>query len=216
MFQREHTIMAIYSTFFVCGQQELSSGFPGWRPRLPKPVRRKVKNPFTGEMTTIETRTPEWSDEEESESLNRGYQIVVIEGNYEDYLEGRLRPFIRARPHWCAKGFTQVELNPLGQAVGIEPALEDALFSPPSSGALLQQLRPDLLSKLLALDKKGVKAIGEHWAATMSTPRYTHSVTGKKISAGWSAAEAMAILEPILEIAQQVTGQQGMYLLIEA
>lgn len=208
--------MTIYSTFFVCNTEKLPDGFPGWRPPLLKPVRRKVKNPFTGKMTILETRAPEWSDEEESTSLAREYKVVAITGKYEDYLEGRLRPFVRAQPHWCAKGLTEVELNPLGQAAGVEPALETTLYSPPSSGALLQQLRPELLAKLLVLDKEGVKAIGERWAATMSTPRYTHSVTGKKISAGCSAEDALAILEPILELARQVSDQQGMYLLIEA
>ena len=49
--------MAIYSTFFLCKPEELSSGFPGWRPALPESVRREVTNPFTGKTMTIETRT---------------------------------------------------------------------------------------------------------------------------------------------------------------
>ena len=57
--------MAIYSTFFLCKPNDLPRNFPGWRLPLAIPVRRQLKNPFTGQTSTIETREPEWPDEED-------------------------------------------------------------------------------------------------------------------------------------------------------
>jgi hypothetical protein len=207
--------MAIYTTFFLCKPEELSGRFPGWRPPLPAPVRRQFKNPFTGEMSTIETREPEWP-EEGQDTVERDYQVVAIEGNYEDYLEGRLPPSVRACPHWGAKGLTEVELGPLAEALGVEPTFQFPLYGPPSSGAVLQELPPEMLSKLVSQDQRGFQAVAAKWAARMSTPEHTHSVTGAKLNDGWAAREAMEILRPIVALTRQATCGQRMYLLIEA
>jgi len=205
----------MYTTFFVCKPQELAEGFPGWRLPLPQPVRREFKNPFTGKVSTIETREPEWQDEGD-QAFDRDYQAVAIEGSYEDYLERRLPPFVHTLPHWAAKSLTEVELSPLAQAVGVAPRFECPLYGPPASGAVLQELSPDMLSKLALLDERGVDAAAEKWAATMSTPEYTRSMTGSNIKDGWTASEAMEILRPIVALARQAGAGQRMYLLIEA
>jgi hypothetical protein len=204
--------MAVYTTFFVCKAEELPAGFPGWRLPLAKPVRRKVRNPFTGELSVVETREPEWPDEA-GEEPERDYQVVAIEGRYEDYLEGRLRPFVRACPHWAAKGLTEVELGPLLEAAAVEDSMECAIYGPPSSGAVIQQLPPEFLARLGSLD---LKALARQWAARMSTPEHTHSVSGVKLSDGWTAAEALEILRPIAALARKATGGRQMYLLTEA
>src|SRR4051794_39853795 len=100
--------MATYTTFFLCDPEELTSGFPGWRLPLAKPVTREVRNPFTGAVSVVESHEPEWP-EEAGDEAEREYQVVQIEGNYEDYLEGRLPRFVHSSPHWAAKGLTQVE-----------------------------------------------------------------------------------------------------------
>jgi hypothetical protein len=92
--------MAIYTTFFLCKSKDLAKGFPGWRPPLAKPVRREIRNPFTGKLTVIETRAPEWP-EDTSEWPEREHQVAVIRGKYEDYLEGRLPPFVRVPTLGC-------------------------------------------------------------------------------------------------------------------
>src|SRR5579859_7027686 len=120
----EESSMAIYTTFFVCDPQQLVAGFPGWRLPLPKPVKRKFKNPFTGKMMTVETREPEWAEGEGADPMDREYQVVTIEGSYEDYLEGRLPSFVQRQPHWAAKGLTEIELGPLAEAVGVEAKFE--------------------------------------------------------------------------------------------
>ena len=206
--------MAIYTTFFLCKPEELPGGFPGWRAPLAAPVQRQFKNPFTGEISTIETRAPEWP-EEEQDALERDYQVVAMQGKYEEYLEGRLPPSVRTCRHWAAKGLTEIELSPLAEAVGVEPRFECPLYAPPSSGAMLLELPPDMLSKLVSQDQSGLQAVAEKWAARMSTPEYTHSVTGVKLNDGWAASETMEILSPIVALARQAGVGQRMYLLIE-
>jgi hypothetical protein len=208
--------VAIYTTFFVCDPEQLAAGFPGWRPPLRKPVKRTFKNPFTGEMTTVETREPEWPNDEDSELMDREFQVVAVEGDYADYLEGRLPPCIRRQPHWAAKGLTEVELSPLAQAMGVEGKFECPLYGPPSSGAVLQEVPPELLAKLASLDAKALNALAGKWAAARSTREHTHSVTGVKLNDGWSKSDALEILQPIVALAQKAAAGQCMYLLIEA
>jgi len=204
--------MAIYTTFFVCRPEELPGGFPGWRLPLAKPVRRKFRNPFTGEESVVETREPEWPDEAGDEP-EREYQVVAIEGSYEDYLEGRLPPFVRSCPYWAAKGLTEVELDPLLKAAGVAGSMECALYSPASSGAVVQQFPAELLAKVGSLDQK---AVAKRWAAAMSTPEHTHSVTGVKLSDGWQASEAESILESLVALARRASAGHQLYLLTEA
>jgi hypothetical protein len=181
------------------------------------PIGNKKRPLYTpGETTTIETREPKWSEGEDVEATERDYQAVAIEGNYEDYLEGRLPAFVRAQPHWCAKGVTEVELKPLCEAVGVEASFDCPLYGPPSLGAGLQTISSGLCAKLSALDKKGLKEVAKRWAATMSTPERTHSVSGTKLSDGWTINDAMSILKPIADLAKSAVDGQGLYLLIEA
>jgi hypothetical protein len=204
--------MAIYTTFFLCKPEELPGGFPGWRLPLRKPVRREFRNPFTGELSVVETHDPGWP-EDAPEVLGRAYQAVEIEGRYEDYLEGRLPRFVRAQPHWAAKGLTEVELYPLLKAAGVAGSMECPIYSPPSSGASVVRLPPDFLAKLGSLD---AKALATRWAAAMSTPEHTHSVSDVKVTEGWTASEALEILQPLVALACQATAGQQMYLLTEA
>jgi hypothetical protein len=204
--------MAIYTTFFLCKPDELPGGFPGWRLPLAQPVRREFRNPFTGELSVVETREPEWP-EEAGEAPGRDYRVVAIEGSYDDDLEGRLPPFVRTCPHWAAKGLTQVELDPLFKAAGVEASLACAIYGPPTSGAIVQQLPPEFVAKLGSLDQT---AVAERWAAAMSTPEHTHSVSGVQLSGGWTAGEALAMLRLIAALARRATPGQQMYLLTEA
>lgn len=204
--------MAIYTTIFLCKPDELAGGFPGWRLPLEQPVLREFRNPFTGELSVVETREPEWPEEAGEES-GRDYQVIEIKGRYEDYLEGRLPPFARTCPHWAAKGLTEVELDPLLKAAGVERTLECAICGPPSSGAFVQQLPPEFLAKLGSLDQK---VVAKRWAAEMSKPEHTHSVMGVKISDGWTTSGALEILRPMVALAREATAGQQMYLLTEA
>src|SRR5262249_44810119 len=67
--------MAIYTTFFLCKPEELPGGFPGWRLPLAKPVRREFRNPFTGELSVVETHDPDWP-RDSPEVQRRAYQGV--------------------------------------------------------------------------------------------------------------------------------------------
>lgn len=203
--------MAIYTTFFLCKPDELLTGFPGWRLPLIAPVRREFRNPFTGEVSLVETREPEWPDERET--VWREYGVVESRGRYEDYLEGRLPAFVRSRPHWATKGLTEVELRPLCEAAGVGAEFVCPIYGPPSSGAVVQRLPPGLFAELPALD---LEAVAVRWAAAMSTPQRTHSESGVKLSDGWSAADASALLKPFVALARQATAGRELFLLVEA
>lgn len=208
--------MAIYTTFFVCDPEQLVAGFPGWRPPLPNPVNRQVKNPFTGETVTVESREPDWPEGEDADAMDREFHAVLIHGDYHDYLEGRLPSFVQRQPHWAAKGLTEVQLGPLAQAAGIETKFELPLYSPPSSGAILQEFPCELGPKLALLDEDGLKELAAKWAAAMSTPAHAHSVTGVKLNDGWMQSDAMEILQAIAALAGKAPDGGRMYLLIEA
>jgi hypothetical protein len=184
--------MAIYTTFFLCKPEELAVGFPAWRLPLPEQVRRQVKNPFTGIVSTIATREPEWPCQ--ADEVFPKYQVVAISGSFEDYLENRLPPFVRGKRHWAAKGVTDVELSSLAQAVGVEPDFECPLYAPPSFGATLREIPAEMLSQLARLDERDLAFVAEKCL---------------------TASEAR-ILQRVVELAREVTDGQRMYLLIEA
>jgi hypothetical protein len=176
-------------------------------------VRREVTNPFTGETSIIETRAPSWPQAEDVPV--REPQVVCIVGDFKDYLEGRLPQFVQSCPHWAAKGLTSAELDPLFEALGMSGSLECALYSPPSSAAVLEQFPRELISKLGELSGRALETIAKRWAVTMSTPEYTHSASGVKLNDGWSPEFAEELLQPIVALARRATSDQQMYLLIE-
>ena len=204
--------MAIYTTFLVAKPDELLGGFPSWKQPLPAPVRREFRNPFTKQMMTIETREPEWPSRESQSDIPQ-YSAVAIHGSYEDYLEGRLPPFVRESQHWATKGLTEIELGPLLKTIGVSAKLESPLYAPPSSGAVLQEFPPDFFLKLIESDPREV---ARRWAAEMSAPEHTHSMTGRKLNDGWTTDQASQILTPIASLSRQASLGQRMYLLIEA
>jgi hypothetical protein len=204
--------VAIYTTFFLCRPDELLGGFPGWRSPLATPVRREVRNPFSGKVVVVESREPEWP-EDASEDTTAEYQVVALAGSYEDYREGRLPPFVRACPHWAAKGLTEVELAPALEAAGAPGEMPCPIYAPPSSGAMVQQLPSGLLAHLAELDRN---ALATKWAAALSTPEHTHSSCGLKLSDGWTTADALDVLEPLLALAPRISPGQELYLLTEA
>ena len=211
--------MAIYTTFFLCNPQQLAAGFPRWRSPLPTAVKRVVKNPFTGQAMTIETREPEWPEGAFAEPQNYERQVVAIKGeyrDYQDYLEGRLPAFVRGQPHWAAKGLMEIEVGALAEALDCESSLECALYPPPSSSKALQKIPAAATRALALLDADGLNAIATKWAATMSGPDYTQSTTGEVLSDGWSQGDAMEALRPIAALARKAAADQQMYLLTEA
>lgn len=204
--------MAIYSTFFLAKPHQLLDAFPGWKPPLPAPVRREFRNPFTKQTVVIETREPEWH-QEENRIESRQYGAVAIQGSYKNYLEGRLPQFLRESRHWAAKGLTNIEIEPLLGAIGVNRKLESPIYAPPSSGAVLRGFPPDFISTLIGINPG---QIAQQWAAEMSSPQHTESVTGNKVSDGWTTGEASQILTPIVSLARQASSDERMYLLIEA
>ena len=208
--------MAIYSTFFVHAVDQLPQAFPGWKAPLPAPVPRSFTDPFTGQTTTQQTREPTWDEDEELAEEPQPV-VVEVEGDYSKYLEARLAPAIAAAPHWCAKGLTNVELDGLNEALGLSGTSgEDALFCPPSRGAVLLGLAPALTAALVAARAADLPSRATQWAAVMSRPAHTHSKLGRRVAPDWMPGDAMAILVPLVGVAASVGPGQGLYLLIES
>lgn len=209
--------MAIYSTFFLSEPAQLPEGFPGWKLPLETPVTQKTTNPFSGEEITVTTRVPEWVDFEPDNIEMPEVQVVAIEGDYQAYLEGRIPPFIRSQPHWCGKNLTSVELEPLAETViGREDVEFDSpLYAHPSLGCGLEQLPEEFVMILQTADDSTLHSIAEQWAEFMSTPDFTHSVSGERIQDNWSVDDALSLLEPIAELVRQAKQDQSLYLLIE-
>jgi hypothetical protein len=208
--------MAIYSTFFVHAVDQLPQAFPGWKAPLPAPVPRSFTDPFTGQTTTQLTREPTW-DEDDDVDEEPAPVVVEIEGDYSKYLEARLPPAVAAAPHWCAKGLTNVELDGLNEALGLSGTSgEDALFCPPSRGAVLLGLAPALTTALVEARAADLPARAALWAAVMSRPEYTHSKLGRRVAPDWTPGDAMSILVPLVGVAASVGSGQGLYLLIES
>lgn len=209
--------MAIYTTFFVHAPEGLDAAFPGWKRPLPEPVKRTYRNPFTGVKTELETREPEWDeDEDDACDAPQGPSVVAIEGDYAAYLESRLRPAVAAAPHWCSKGFTTLELDELHALLGFEgPATSPAMFCNPMLGHILVELSPQLDAALSRAPQSELWELSEKWAAAMSTPKHTHSGTGDRIVPDWTREDARARLEPIAGVAARAEPGQRTYLLIE-
>jgi hypothetical protein len=204
--------MAIYTTLFLCTHAELPGGFPGWKMPLEQAVRREVRNPFTGQTIVVESNEPDWP-EETGDAAPQDYQVVAIKGDYQDYLEGRLPPFVRSCLHWATKGLTELELGPLLAVVGIEESLQHAIYCRPSQGTTVQQFPRTFFPQLQSLD---LNDVAKNWAAAMSTREHTHNVSGVKLNDGWRASDAHGILHEMATLALKATNGQRLYLLVEA
>lgn len=203
--------MAVFSTFFVAAPEELLSGFPGWKLPLDKPVQREITD-FFGEKRTIETREPLWEDIVPGEEPEPEYGVVAIEGDYSAYLEARLPACVRKAPHWCSKGITNVEVDPLGELTDGKPALDEGLFAHPSRSGNIMVFRPSIVDEIL----KAPEQLAQKWAARMSTPEYTHSADGSnRLQDDWSVDDALSVLRPLGDLATKVRPGQRLYLLLE-
>jgi hypothetical protein len=207
--------MEIYTTFFLCEPAALSGGFPDWRPPLAEPVRHEVRDPFTDELMVVESRVPVWPVESEDAGrwLEPAYEVVTVEGSYDDYLEDRLPPFVRNCPHWIAQGLTDIELAPLLELVDLPVSMEQPIYAPPWYGEMLQQLPAGFLARLLSLDQQDV---ARRWAAAMSAPEDADSAPGQVLSDAWTASDALELLQRLIDLAKKADAAHQMYLLTEA
>jgi hypothetical protein len=196
----------------------LQVGFPEWKLPLSGPVSRTILNPFTREEMTFLTRDPEWDELVSDEMETPQWAAVNIEGDYETYLQQRLPPFVQSKPHWCSKGLTEVEIGPLVAAfIGIEEVeLEIPIYAHPSCGIAIVQLPRIFLAHLSDSDEATLKSMALKWANTMSSPEYTHSVSGDRLYEDWTLEDGLRVVKPLADLLSQGRESQLMYLLIEA
>jgi hypothetical protein len=203
--------VAVYSTFFVAAPDALLSGLPGWKLPLDKAVQREITNVF-GEKRTIDTREPLWEDVVPGEEPEQEYGVVAIEGDYATYLEARLPAFVHEAPHWCSKGLTNVEIDPLGELTDGKPALVEALFAHPSRSAHLLTFRESIVEQVL----KSPQELARKWAARMSTPEHTHSADGsRRLQDDWTVDTALSVLGPLADLVKKARPGQRLYFLLE-
>ena len=202
------------TTFFVCTAAELRRGFPGWLPPLPKPVRRRMKM-GNGKVLEIETQDPLWP----ADHVVPDPEYCSASGaeGYDDFLSARLRPFIRACPHWIARDLQDSEVNPLSAVLGVEAPMKRVLFGPPASWGCVDQLPSESLSRLSGLDRQGLEDAARRWAAVMSSPKNTQPlIMDVKMTDGWTVREARELLGPLAALARRAKGEQKIYLLVDA
>jgi hypothetical protein len=105
-----------------------------------------------------------------------------------------------------------VELHPLGKLTDGKIALVDALFAHPSRSVHLQSFREPIVEEML----KHPYVLAQKWAATMSSPEYTHSADGsQRLADDWTVDDAQSILKPLSELANKANAGQRLYLLLE-
>ena len=209
--------MAIYSTFFLSNPGELTDIFPEWKLPLDEPVTRQIINPFTNEEESITTRAPEWEDFDPSEMEFPEPEVEIVDGDYQTFLEGRIPSPIQAKSHLCLKDLTNVELEPLVAATlnQEKASLETALYAHPMDSSALMQFPEDFLSQIQSSSDSDLNGIAVKWAKIMSTPDYTHSMDGQRLSEDWTTEDASSILAPIITLIKKQTDNQVMYLLLE-
>jgi hypothetical protein len=208
--------VAIYSTIFVADETSLVGGFAGWKPPLAVPVKRTMVNPFTGESMEVETEEPTWETTAEPTDPYRAIITHVVE-SYDEYLEGRISDFVRSCPHWCSKNLTSIEIAPLvREAIGGGPLLQVAMYAPPEIVAGLERFPTAFIECLNSCTPACLQSLASRWAASISTPDYTHTIGGVRIKDDWDAASALSLLEPIAGLARRAISGQTMFLLTEA
>ena len=208
--------MAIYSTFFLCSEDELKAFFPEMRPALEEAVEILITDPSTGEKVKVLTREPEW-DDLDTELPPPDVQVVAGHGDYQEYLESRLPGSLKQIPHWPSKNLTPLELDPLVKAVlGDESAeLKPALFSPPSQGRFVSEFPVTFTRVLSIAEDDRVSEFAIEWSSTMSSHEFTHSIAGERIYEDWTIEDALVVINPILELVKKLNQGQRMYLLVE-
>ena len=121
--------------------------------------------------------------------------------------------FNESQPHWRMKNLTTDELAPL---VRIVTDWEDAKMTPIGIGSgALDAFPPEFIDRLRTADEFSIRRIAQEWAKVMSTPQYTHSVTGKRVEEDWTVETALSVLEPVIELAKKCGDGELVYLLVE-
>jgi hypothetical protein len=210
--------MAIYSTIFLAPAEDLAGEFPRWKIPLAEPLTRTFVHPLFKEEVTVTSREPEWAGNDPSVFTLPEYNVVAIQGDYGAYLEARLPAFIRERAHWCGKGLTSVELDPLiAVAMGSDAEkLEPALFAHPSVGAGLDVFPHGFVDIMASANEFTMRQLAQRYAAFMSKPEFTHSVSGQRLQPDMTLEDGLSLLRPIHGVANQRNHAERMYLLVEA
>jgi hypothetical protein len=205
--------MTLHTTLFICTAAELAAGFPTWKPPLPEPVDRKIKNPVTGGYFTIPSLVPEWPDQPEI-----SLQPIPQSSHAAPTSAGQAAPplpeVVRSHPHWTGKEIGAFNLERLSDVIGAPATLECPLYGPPTCTQMLVAIPTTFFAKLRSLDLASLTAVAEEWADALKMPEDIEPLEGEPDEEPWSPADALSILEAMVNLARQAEGQEQMYLLM--
>jgi hypothetical protein len=200
--------MTMYSTLFLAEPSALAPAFQTWL------TCHSQKRNVAGWPSANEDNREIAETESNRRTPDRA---IRSPDSYPGYLELRIPTFVQNQSHWCAKNLCSVELNPLIlAATGVDTLkLESALVFRETASAILEVFPNDFVVSLQRASEFVIRHGAAKWAAMMSTPQFTHSVSGVRVEDDWTVEGALHLLRPIVELSRAKTNNQHLYLLVE-
>jgi len=172
---------------------------------------------FVAEPASLEHGFRHWLDPDDRWDGHRDLHAGGSVASYPSYLEERIPAFVQGQVHWCSKNLSSVELNPLIRVVTEigSSELESAILFPERVSAILEAFPVSFGEKLQRAGEFAIRQLAAKWAAVMSTPQFTHSVSGVRVEDDWTSKTALALLQPIVDLLRKRTDHETLYLLVE-
>jgi len=203
--------MAIYTTYFVGTHAQIASAIPASRPPLASPVRATRMNPFTKQEVEYLSWDPadapgaavEQTPPLDGATIPRR-SVIVIEGDYMQYLEERLPAGVRALPHFAWKSMDSIVLGTLAELLGLYPDQDAFDRAHPNlrflDDAALNEVPRSLVDAVAALED--CREVAERWVEDETLE-------------GSSADDVLPFLEALRALSKQCPNDRKMALLTE-
>jgi hypothetical protein len=142
------------------------------------------------ELDDADIRTPEEHEKAHEKDMDEASEFAA---------QGII-PFVRDRPHFCCLQITDMELEPLAEALGVEATFEWPLYAPGKVTHVLVQLPDAMVSKLASIAERALDEI----VGVVAEARRVHPLSLRYI------------VRHIAALARKARPQEKMYLLILA
>jgi hypothetical protein len=171
--------MGVVTRGFVADSEELRRHFVGWKEPLPKPVRRQVPHPVTGEPIVIQTTAPDPNEPfpaEANQPVNlRSLGAKELPGLLPAEMEDLMRLALRA---------DRLQANEVNTV---------ALHGP-SSERLLLKVPARLVTHLAGLSEQAVASLGDSWSSTVGAEFRRHLALLAELSRRAVAERKLVVL----------------------
>jgi hypothetical protein len=162
--------MAIYTTLFVASDATLTALFPGWRAARAVPAKVTRKNPFTGDVITVE----DWDPGPPAELPlgltlfdSRGREaippVLPPDDEYQSLLENGSPILLRTVPHSAMKGISEVELSALAEAMVGRSEPPARFVDCPEDEGFIGALPTGAIKPLATLDDDQLEQVATRW-----------------------------------------------------